>query len=206
MNFPNFWWVCQGKSYIEEKGLKYLRAPKRMESGATPYFWRNMEKVNKNDIIFNYANGFVQAVSIARNNGYDYFEENDKEWAKNSTRVDMDHYPIDKINISRLKARMDSIKAVFGEIQGPFDVNGDVKQGYLFEFTFDAAKIVREIYGKPFPEPIEKYFNISETAERPDNRITSLLRSKKQIILYGPPGTGKTYDTKKIALDIIESE
>ena len=182
-----------------------------MKSGATPYFWRNMEKVKKNDIIFNYANGFVQAVSIARTNGYDYFEENDKEWAKNSTRIDMNHYPIDKIEISRLKARMDSIRAALGEILGPFDVNGDVKQGYLFEFTFDAAKIVREIYGKPFPEPIEKYFGIvDEPEDKPEppsvNQLKYLLCKKKQIILYGPPGTGKTYNTKKIALDIIKGE
>ena len=31
-----------------------------------------------------------------------------------------------------------------------------------------------------------------------------LLLKKKQIILYGPPGTGKTYNTKKIALDLLK--
>ena len=32
-----------------------------------------------------------------------------------------------------------------------------------------------------------------------------VLDLKKQIILYGPPGTGKTFNTRKIALDLIDS-
>lgn len=210
--FPNFWWVCQGRSYTKDRGFKFIWAPKRRPGGKIPYHWGNMGKLRKGDIIFNYAHGFIQGVSVAKSSPYDYIYEGVKEsenWDKDGIIVDIDHYRIEKIEISRLKARMDSIRAALGEILGPFDVNGGVKQGYLFEFTFDAAKIVREIYGKPFPEPIEKYFNIRETGEGPDiregpdNRITSLLRSKKQMILYGPPGTGKTYLTKVIAVNFL---
>lgn len=31
-----------------------------------------------------------------------------------------------------------------------------------------------------------------------------LLKTRKQIILYGPPGTGKTYNTKRIAVSLID--
>jgi SpoVK/Ycf46/Vps4 family AAA+-type ATPase len=31
-----------------------------------------------------------------------------------------------------------------------------------------------------------------------------LLEAKKQIILYGPPGTGKTYNTKSLAVRLLE--
>lgn len=206
--FPNFWWVCQGKSYEEYRGFEFIWAPKTRPKGEIPYHWKNIGRVKKGDIIFNYAHGSVQAVSVAKCDPYDYFFEDVKAWDKNGPRVDIDHYPIDKIEISRLKARIDSIRAVLGEILGPFDVNGDVKQGYLFEFTFQAAKIVRQIYGKPFPEAIEKYFNGIDKPPRPPsvNQLKYLLCKKKQIILYGPPGTGKTYNTKKIALDILEGE
>lgn len=34
--------------------------------------------------------------------------------------------------------------------------------------------------------------------------VSGILQSKKQIILYGPPGTGKTYNTKRIALNVLE--
>jgi SpoVK/Ycf46/Vps4 family AAA+-type ATPase len=33
-----------------------------------------------------------------------------------------------------------------------------------------------------------------------------LLLKKRQIILYGPPGTGKTFNTKKIALELLSKE
>jgi Cdc6-like AAA superfamily ATPase len=32
----------------------------------------------------------------------------------------------------------------------------------------------------------------------------ALLESKKQIILYGPPGTGKTYNTREMAVSLID--
>lgn len=38
------------------------------------------------------------------------------------------------------------------------------------------------------------------------NLSRELLRRKLQVILYGPPGTGKTFNTRRIALDLIENE
>ena len=35
-------------------------------------------------------------------------------------------------------------------------------------------------------------------------QIIQLLQSKKQIILYGPPGTGKTFNTKRIAVSLMD--
>lgn len=37
----------------------------------------------------------------------------------------------------------------------------------------------------------------------PEDPKISLLNKKKQIILYGPPGTGKTYNTKWLAVEIL---
>ena len=39
-----------------------------------------------------------------------------------------------------------------------------------------------------------------------EDQLIELLTKKKQIILYGPPGTGKTYNTKKIAVDLLGRE
>ena len=36
-----------------------------------------------------------------------------------------------------------------------------------------------------------------------EDQLIELLTKKKQVILYGPPGTGKTYNTKKIALELL---
>jgi Cdc6-like AAA superfamily ATPase len=38
------------------------------------------------------------------------------------------------------------------------------------------------------------------------DQLIEVLTKKKQVILYGPPGTGKTYNTKKIAVDLLGRE
>jgi hypothetical protein len=30
--------------------------------------------------------------------------------------------------------------------------NGNINNGYMFEFKFETAKIIRDIYNKPFPD------------------------------------------------------
>jgi DNA replication protein DnaC len=101
---------------------------------------------------------------------------------------------------------MGEIQNCLKEIRGPFNINGDIKQGYLFEFNYEAAKVIRNIYGKPFPEPIERYFGEKREKENmvisEMNNEIDLLLKKKQIILYGPPGTGKTYKTKNLSVII----
>jgi hypothetical protein len=42
---PNFWWVCQGATYIENKGMKYLWAPKSGRGRSIPYHWENISKI-----------------------------------------------------------------------------------------------------------------------------------------------------------------
>lgn len=106
-------------------------------------------------------------------------------------------------------------------LSGPFDINGDVKQGYLFELNFDAAKIIRDIYGKPFPEPIEKLFTQEKTMMTVSSNIIHIhkfilskgfqyglndianfylsLKTKPFVILAGISGTGKTQLVRKFA-------
>ena len=50
----------------------------------------------------------------------------------------------------------------------------------------------------------ESHSNIKLKRVKKDNSI-SFFKSKKQVILYGPPGTGKTYNSRKIAVDLIDS-
>lgn len=49
---PNFWWVCQGDSYTEERGHKFIWAPHKDKSGKFQYHWDNVRKVKEGDIIF----------------------------------------------------------------------------------------------------------------------------------------------------------
>lgn len=66
-----------------------------------------------------------------------------------------------------------------------------------------AAKIIRRLYGKPFPEPIESILQGAHPVPHIKNMVLGLLSKKGQIILYGPPGTGKTFITRKLALEFL---
>lgn len=209
-SLPNFWWVNQGRSYSEDRGMKYIWAPKAsvpregVERQA-PYHWVNMTKVNKGDVVFNYAHVYLQAVSIATSKGYDYVNPNTRNWDKNGIRIDLQHYIIDPMPLENIRKRMEDLNSALSNTKGPFDVTGSIKQGYLFEFNYEAAKIIRDIYGKPFPEPIEKYFSSSLPSEQPNTTIDEImvLQTKKQIILYGPPGTGKTFNSQRMAMLLL---
>lgn len=195
-----FWWVNQGKSYTEEGGKKFLWAPKEGKDKTIPKHWKNIELVRKGDVIFNYANGSIRAISITKESGHNYRNEDSKEWNKDGTRVDFEHYPIDPISKLKIKPHKKRLQKALENINGPFDKDGNIKQRYLFEFNFKAAKVIREIYGQPFPEPIERYF-VQEKKHK--DWIIDLLQKKGQIIIYGPPGTGKTFSTKKYCLRLL---
>ena len=53
---------------------------------------------------------------------------------------------------------MKDLNVALSGLKGPFTKVGKIKQGYLFEFNLEGARIVRQLYGKPFPGPIENYF------------------------------------------------
>ncbi|MFC1890855.1 AAA family ATPase [Thermodesulfobacteriota bacterium] len=155
----SFWWVNQGDSYTKNRGQKFLYAPHEGKGGKIPAHWANMKKVKKGDIIFNYANKHVQALSMAKDSGYDFVDEESEKWPKEGTRVDIDHYVIEKMPHTDIMDNMVDFKKALDGAKGPFNKNGNVNEGYLFEFNQNAAQIIRNIYGNPFPEPIEIYFD-----------------------------------------------
>lgn len=200
---PNWWWVCQGSSYTKELGQKFLFAPKLSKNERHIASWDTTRTIKPGDLIFNYAVKAIRGISVAKSGGYDFHNERDSKWRGHGTRVDIDHYPIDEVEVSELQpftARFE--EALYGK-NGPFTKagSGDVKQGYLFDFSLEAARILREIYGKPFPLPVEKHLGYVKLDPDPEPtpNIIELLKSKKQIILYGPPGTGKTFRARELA-------
>jgi hypothetical protein len=200
-----FWWVNQGHSYSEDQGYKFIWAPLERGDGANPpSHWKNIQLVKKGDVIFNFARLAIQAISTASDKGYRYNQEF-KEWKERGIRVDIVRYPIDPTIPKRtIKQNIDLIKKALVDKNHPFDKNGNIKQGYLYEFSLEAAKKLREIYGRPFPDPIERLMDEPKPPKNNDEYLFDLLEKKKQIILYGPPGTGKTYRGKIAATSFLE--
>jgi len=216
-----FWFVCQGDTFNLKQSNQQLWAPKKSKSGHKLYHWTNVSLVKKGDIIFNYAEG-LQGVSVARSDGRDGknpFSKNN--WQDDGYLVDIEFFNFSNlILVKKLIQYKEEFEIRFKEQKGPFDKIGKPIQGYLFEFNYEAAKLVREIYGEPFPDEIESLFEGDVIVEKKSTKLTSFaiidhicnfcaskgfnyskqdianfylsLKTKPFVILAGISGTGKT--------------
>ena len=220
---PKIWFVCQGSSFASETGKKFIWAPKTDKNGNPKFFWENMKKVRQGDFIFNYSKG-IRGISIAKT---DYYEaENPWEatpWEKKGYKVDIEfHEFVKPIDINDLKKRKNDIDRALASIPNkPFNSEGGVNQGFLYEFSLEAGKIILNIYGKNIQnETIQNFFkmvdvppigpgpqtDLKEFSEFEKHiadagllfsqsliiRFIASLLTKPFVILSGLSGSGKT--------------
>ena len=232
----NVWWVNQGKSYERAREGGHIWAPKKNRRGTSEFHWENVKKVKKGDIIFNYATGFLKAVSIAQRNGYDYLRPDttlDSEWGKEGWRADLKYHelntPISINNIGPLIAEINIPR-------GPINRSGGVNQGYLYKLNKEAVGIIRnQIDFESLPidikTPIELFLKdiqpkgdsmtIAQIIEKIFVFITSkgfvlskddlinfycCLKAKPFVLLAGISGTGKTKLVRLFAEAVGASE
>jgi 5-methylcytosine-specific restriction enzyme B len=223
-NPPHIWFVYQGSTFNENQGKKYLWAPLKNKAGGSQFYWDNMLKVKQGDLIFNYSKG-IRAISIAKTNCYNApnpFE--DTNWQREGYKVDIDCVEFDKIiKIDQLFKQRNNIDAALIQIKNkPFDRNGRPNQGYLYEFSLEAGRLIRNLLGGTFkndyiddifsgesvteplsgtnaPELIEISSFIAKLKDsnlvfnnKTVIRFLASLLTKPFIILSGLSGSGKT--------------
>jgi len=196
----NVWFVCQGKSYKPGGGPDYLETRQQDGGGKTPSHWRNMTLVKKGDLIFNYYSGGIRAISRATS---DNRESNDDS-GEPIYRVDVEMFELNKpIDFERLHDKIELFKKYLVDVDGPFNRNDKIKEGYLFRFTKEAGKLVNEIYGDDFGEPdIDNFFTSDERMfpfSHPHRQELLAIKTKPFIILAGISGTGKSRLVRTLA-------
>jgi len=210
----NVWFVCQGDSYVKGNGKKYLWAPQKDKTGKKQSYWENMLKVKVGDIIFNYADG-IRGVSIAKSDGY--ISDNPvsgSRWGNAGYRVDIDLTELSKtINHKELQIKKDQFAKLLQNENSPFNINGGVKQGYLFVFSQNAGRLVREIYGGKFGnKEIDDFFDqliinpINNPINSMNKNILNAIKTKPFILLAGLSGTGKSRLVRTLAYQTCSDE
>lgn len=189
------WFVCQGTTYNDEE-KKSLWAPKKDKRGIGKYYWDNMNDVKKGDFIFHYSDG-LRGVSEARSDAYSASNPMEKSpWRDEGTRVNITNlFEFEQpIHYSRLKAKKGSFEKHLLGVKGPFDIRGEVKQGYLFSFNQEAGRVIRQIYGESFVEPFESFFKPGTELET-KRSVRDIIEHIYQYIL----GKGFYFDKKEIS-------
>ena len=169
-----YYWVCQGQ---QKEDKKYILAPVDKF-----HHHKRVNELKIGDVVISYFNQQVNAISTVIKNP-EIIKNGNDDWYK----AVLDYKELDKpIPKSVIKNIMknNNIKSF---IYGPFNVNYDYNQGYLFNFSKELLDLILEN-----DQEVKIMKSSRKEEKQPLNQI-----------LYGPPGTGKTYNTVIKAMEII---
>jgi 5-methylcytosine-specific restriction enzyme B len=225
-----YWWVNQGQTHKEEKEGGYLWAPKQAKSGTIFAHHRNLIHAKIGDLVFAYSAGEIKAVGIVEREAEEHpkpKEISSGNWEEEGNLVRLTYYDL----ISPIKKEEIPEEWRLNE-PGPFDRNGNVKQGYFFEVS---EEFVGKLLGKfkhHFPKEVMDIINVpiqedvkTLTYEQITNQIHSYisskgfyyteeevinlflsLKTKPFVILSGISGTGKTKIVQWLAESVGATE
>ncbi len=140
----NIWWVNQGTTLSSERDEGILWAPLKSKNGQKLYHWETMSEVKKGDIILHYANGALRYVSEVTTPAIEAPKPaslGNNSWQDIGRLVRTEYFTLKPV-IGLNDFSKDLLKLDIP--QGPIDVNGNVKQGYLFRFSSDAFNIIMQ--------------------------------------------------------------
>ena len=195
----NVWWVNQGQTYDKERAAGYLWAPQANEQGRTFPHWQSMTAVKVGDIVINYANREIVAMSITKSKAVEHENEIDENrWHQTGWKVDMDYYNLNNpIKLDEIKPLMTSINATI-QNNKPFNSINGINQGYLYNFSIEGLNIFSEQFRERIPVEIlnlidkvgvgywifqgnPEYFDVERLIKSKETTSWTVSRFKDQI-------------------------
>jgi len=144
-----YWWVNQNQTSVHEIDGGYLWSPKFAKGGIRQSAYENMKGIEPGDIIMAYSDKRVGHYGIATGRAVsspkpEEFGNLGSWWADDGWYVPVKWIQIDPIQRDFIGRKAGEI---FDEFETPFDVNGAVKQKYLFRVSKKAADFVLALAG-----------------------------------------------------------
>lgn len=150
--FPHFWWVNQGKTHEVEKSSGILWAPKVSKSGVAFAHHTDLTKAKPGDLVFVYAVGQIRAIAKVDESALE--KPKPKEIASDAWQQDGYLLPVSYYEL-KSPITKDEIPLEWRITEdGPFDRNGNVKQGYFFSVSDDFVQKLYHKFKERFPEGV----------------------------------------------------
>lgn len=213
---PRVWWVNQGSSFKRGRQSGCLWAPMTDKAGRGHDHWESLEYAKPGDLVINYADGQIRAVSTVKALAYPATRPDpaaDQEWSNEGRRLDVEYRDLE--TLLPLSSIPEGRRQGEG---GPFDKGGGVRQGYFFPLSDSFANTLRglspelaallpkgeastitTIAGTDYIEPaFEDILNAvlaqgMALSQRTIRRYHLSLKSRGFVVLSGVSGTGKTW-------------
>ncbi|MFW6015165.1 MAG: hypothetical protein ACOCRK_01860, partial [bacterium] len=189
----NVWWVNQGKTLKAEKEEGILWAPLKDKGGNSVHHWERLKEVEKGDIILHYSNGSLRYVSkvlsVAEEKNKPKILNDTDNWEEIGLLVKVEYHKLEpEIKKNKFNHRVKSLNID----KGPINVNGNVNQGYLFNFSNKALEIIQRSQPEtkwPNFAIIDKMYVSEETEDyNPEQLINQISNYISQKGFTYPPG------------------
>lgn len=135
--------VFQGNTFNREYQGGYLWAPIANNTSTPPHHWTRLLDVRKGDIILHGCNGYIQAISLAKDSCYECLQPKELVvedlWDLKGRKVDCDYTYIE--NPIKTSNYVSDILRLRQAKYAPFDKFGSGNMGYLFEINRELARI-----------------------------------------------------------------
>jgi MoxR-like ATPase len=212
------WWANQGDSFEADYAAHHLQTQLADTQGHRPFHWANIQRLRPTDLVLNYANSTVRAVSRITTMSQETTAAESAGTQIPSASVRAVYAPLDA------PLTIDQIPAALRQSvpHGAFNKHGGVNTGFLFVLTrafLDAGppqlgKAIEQALRLPDEPPLVMIppFGVPPAAPQVNDlaealylpidtvrEIITLLGEKRQLIFEGPPGAGKTYAADLVA-------
>lgn len=173
--------VFQGRDHHKEQENGYIWARKVGKDGYSRFYWENVSKVKKGDIILTYVHGEISKYGIAQSDAYDarrFGKEDSDESIDQGWKVNVDYIPLNRpIMIEEI---FDDIKSFLPEKFSPFSTSGSANQGYLYGFPDEGLVIVSKASKTPEIIHINEIINeaLIESEELTGSEKEALIKAR----------------------------
>ncbi len=157
----NYWWVNQGQSAKEQTEGGFLWSPKTDKKGTPLSHHNDVMKAEPGDIVIAYSDVAIRSICVVEKSSQDKPKPSTfaghNNWGEQGNLLKVNFYalesPINKIEIPEQWRT---------EEDGPFDRNGNVKQGYFYEITKVFGKKLLSKFRDRIPEEILRHIQLPE--------------------------------------------